>query len=58
MLSHFLRAVFIQGGLFNVLREEREGRDAKPRRLSFLPAGKLECPVLKSTGFFQKNNNP
>jgi hypothetical protein len=50
--------LFIQGGLFNVLREEREGRDAKPRRLSFLPAGKLECPVLKSTGFFQKNNNP
>jgi hypothetical protein len=51
MLTHFLRAVIIQGSISNVLREEREREtpQAKPRRLLFLPA-ESKYPQWKSTG--------
>ncbi|MBG9446656.1 hypothetical protein ABE67_10040 [Cytobacillus firmus] len=41
MLTHFLRAVLIQGRLFNVLREEREGRD---------PTGEVEEALIPPRG--------
>jgi hypothetical protein len=51
MHPHFLRAVFIQRGLFNVLREERESGNptgGTPRRLPSLTA-ESKCLERKST---------
>ncbi|EWG10543.1 hypothetical protein PBF_13524 [Cytobacillus firmus DS1] len=46
MLTHFLRAVFIRGSIFNVLREEREREtpQTKPRS-SVPPRGKQVTAV-------------
>ncbi|WP_404323525.1 hypothetical protein LG298_05235 [Cytobacillus firmus] len=50
MLTHFLRAVIIQGSLSNVLREEREREtpQAKPRS-SVPPRGK-QVSAAESNG--------